>query len=100
MAIAREIVEKIEAHFRDRTPHLSRTNWYVGIAANARTRLFNDHRVVENGGRWIYEEANSSDVARDAESRLHDLGYSGDSGGGSDNTVFVYAYLKTSDTVE
>lgn len=31
---------------------------------------------------------------------LHNLGYDGGPGGGDGDTVFVYAYLKTSSTVE
>lgn len=100
MATARGIVSEIEAHVKDRTPTGKRSDWYVGIAADAKKRLFNDHNVSQQNGRWIYREADSSGMARDAESRLHDLGYDGGPGGGDDDTTFVYAYLKTTRTVE
>ena len=100
MATAREIVDDIEAHVKDRTPNRPRSDWYAGIAADADKRLFNDHNVSKQNGRWIRMKAISADVARAAEKALHELGYDGGPGGGDDDTVFVYAYLKASYTVE
>jgi len=77
------------------------SNWYIGIATNPRQRLFIDHNVNEDNGRWIYREAQSSNDARDIEIYLIDkLGTKGDSGGGDNTTKFVYAYLITSNTKE
>ncbi len=30
------------------------SNWYVGIASNARRLLFRDHKVRERGDRWRF----------------------------------------------
>lgn len=100
MATAREIVDDIETHVTDRTPNRRRSDWYAGIAADADTRLFNDHKVSKQNGKWICLKASSADVARVAEKALHKLGFDGGPGGGGGDTVFVYAYLKASYTIE
>lgn len=69
-------------------------SWYVGVASDSRTRLFNDHQVKENGGSWIYCGAASSDSARAAEEYFLSLGCDGGPGGGDAQTKSVYAYKK------
>lgn len=64
---------------------------YVGIAEDPKDRLFSDHKVKQNGV-WIYCQANSSDCAREVEQELLAKGAKGGPGGGSDNTIYVYAY--------
>ena len=76
------------------------SSWYVGIAANARKRLFDEHNVREEKGKWIYKTADNSQEARDAESTLLDYGFDGGPGGGDESTNQVYAYLKTQSTRE
>ena len=74
--------------------------WYVGIAADPKDRLFNEHNVFEYG-LWIYSPADNSRVARDVEIELiKELNAKGASGGGSDDTTFVYAYQITSTSKE
>lgn len=75
------------------------SDWYVGIAADPRTRLFSDHNVDEQNGVWIYEQAESADVAREVEQAYLDTGHDGGSGGGDDDSVYVYAYVKLEGTV-
>lgn len=72
--------------------------WYVGIASNARDRLFDGHNVSENGGVWIYSQATSASVAREVEKAYLDAGCDGGSGGGDASTLYVYAYRKTRST--
>ena len=48
----------------------SKSDWYVGIASDASTRLFHDHNVDEKNGRWIYCDAQSETDARDTERYL------------------------------
>ena len=43
------------------------STWYVGIASDVRRRLFTDHKVKEQGDRWIFEQCSSSTVAREIE---------------------------------
>ena len=69
--------------------------WYVGIAANPRDRLFDDHSVSEENGSWIYRTASSSSVAREIEQYFLERGARGGSGGGSINSKSVYAYRVT-----
>jgi len=76
------------------------SSWYVGIATDARNRLFNDHNVSEKEGSWIYRNANSERDARDTEKHLLDnYNYKGGTGGG-DKPTYVYAYKITNTTVE
>ena len=59
------------------------------------------NRVNEQSGAWIYCEALSSDAAREVEQYFIDqLKTDGGPGGGDRTTRFVYAYRKTSSTVE
>lgn len=67
--------------------------WYVGIAENPETRLFNDHSVNKSIDQWIYTPCNNSEEARSVEAYFHKLGTKGASGGGSPLTRYVYAYL-------
>ena len=74
--------------------------WYVGIAANARSRLFDDHGVPENNGGWIYRRATSHKEARRAEKALLADGHKGGTGGGDEDTDYVYAYMIRLNTTE
>ncbi|HWX19332.1 MAG TPA: hypothetical protein VN578_05410 [Candidatus Binatia bacterium] len=76
------------------------SEWYVGIAKDAKDRLFTDHNVSEKNGLWIYRQATSEQTARDAEAELLELGCKGGGGGGDENTDFVYAYKITNATTE
>jgi hypothetical protein len=74
--------------------------WYIGIAKNARERLFNDHNVNEKGA-WIYDEAIDSTIARQIEVELiKELKTKGGDGGGDFSTKYVYAYKITEYTKE
>jgi predicted GIY-YIG superfamily endonuclease len=47
------------------------SDWYVGIAADPRKRLFTDHQVKEKGNFWIFSrECPNSDIAREIENIL------------------------------
>ena len=72
--------------------------WYVGITANPRNRLFNDHGVDEHNGAWIFRQASSAAAAREVEMAYVEAGHAGGPGGGDDTAVFVYAYLITNET--
>ena len=92
-----QIKTDIKEHIKKRGGTYS--GWYVGIAADPKDRLFNDHGVHENGDAWIYREAESTRAARSVEEYFIDtLGTDGGSGGGGPNTKSVYAYKKNSHT--
>ena len=73
-------------------------SWYVGIASSPRNRLFEDHNVSEENGRWIYRTCSTDKDARAVEEALLKLDCDGDVGGGDESTTAVYAYVKTSNT--
>jgi len=50
------------------------SEWCVGIARDARQRLFGDYRVSEKSDGWIYRTASSIDIARKIELYFIDLG--------------------------
>jgi hypothetical protein len=71
------------------------SQWYAGIAATPKKRLFDDHRVLENGI-WIHSaDCGGSEAAREVEKYLLSIGFDGGDGGGSYDTRFIYAYKKT-----
>lgn len=75
-------------------------NWYVGIASDARDRLFNGHQVREQGI-WIFNNAGSEASAREIEKYfINTLKTQGGSGGGDNNTTMVYAYLISNTTIQ
>ena len=76
------------------------SQWYIGIAASPRQRMFNDHAVRETGDAWIYGECVSSAVAREIEDYFICLGIKGGPGGGDSASRFIYAYRITSSTKE
>lgn len=71
-------------------------NWYCGITSDPDQRLFTDHNVPRGEGKawWIKRSAGSEQDARDTENHLMQLGFDGDTGGGDNSTIHVYAYKK------
>jgi hypothetical protein len=95
--ISQIIVSKI--HDYASSQGYERAHWYVGIASDPEQRLFSDHNVDRDNGRWIYVEAVNNDHAREAERVLLNAGYDGGTGGGDGTTKHVYAFLKTASTI-
>jgi len=91
-----EAYDQIVAYIKERGGVYG--NWYAGIASDARTRLFTDHKVSEEKGAWIYRTCSDDTAARNVEDDLLKLGCDGESGGGDSSTTQVYAYLKTNST--
>jgi hypothetical protein len=93
---AQQIYDEIKAFIDKRGEPYS--NWYAGIATNARKRLFEEHNVSEKDDPWIWHRCSSDQAARNVEGALLKLGCDGDTGGGDESTTSVYAYLKSSHT--
>lgn len=94
-----QIFDFIIGHIRNNGADYS--NWYVGIAEDARQRLFTDHNVSEELGFWAFIPASSSEDARIVEKYIIDnYKTKGDTGGGSDKTKYVYTYKIANYTVE
>ena len=98
MSITQTVLDEIAAHINKQGG--VKSSWYAGIASDPKHRLFSDHNVSEKDGWWIFRNAGSEAQARAAENSLLDWGCDGGSGGGDHNSVFVYAYLKTTTTKE
>ena len=94
----KEIIKDIEGHMAERGGDID--DWYVGIAAKPRERLFDDHSVDEDSGAWIHRRASSDSVAREIEKHFLDKGAQGGAGGGDEDTTAVYAYKITRGTRE
>lgn len=89
---AEEITKYIK-NYVAKCPDRIRPHWYVGIATDPESRLFEDHRVNRKYTKWVYCPAVSVEAARLAEKSLLDDGYDGGPGGG-DHPTFVYAFHK------
>ena len=94
----KEIIKDIQGLMTKRGGDMD--DWYVGIAAKPRERLFDDHSVDEDKGAWIHRRASSDSVARDIEKHFLDKGARGGRGGGDENSTAVYAYKITWGTRE
>jgi len=92
------LISEIEAHLASCGG--TYPQWYVGIAADVRDRLFNGHAVKQEGDAWIYRQCDTSAVARAIEDHFVSLGLKGGPGGGDSSTRFVYAYKIAAHTVE
>lgn len=77
----------------------SYSQWYVGIAADPRKRLFIEHNVREQSDAWVHGDAGSCEAAREIERYFIEvLKTSGGGGGGDASTRLVYAYRKEAHT--
>jgi len=93
-----EIIKAFNEYIRARGT--SYGAWYVGVAADARERLFNDHAVNERTDAWIYDTCSSSKEAREVEQHFIAQGTREGPGGGDASTKSVYAYRIAPHTVE
>lgn len=93
---AQTIVNEIGAHIQKQGGAVS--SWYAGITEDIDARLFGAHRVPRKGHWYSYRQGISADAGRSAEKALLNWGCDGGSGGGDDDAVFVYAYLKATKT--
>lgn len=70
-------------------------NCYIGITSDPERRLFVEHKVSRESGRYIYRTASSHAVAREIERYFVEKGMQGGTGGGDKDSRIVYAYQKT-----
>lgn len=69
--------------------------WYVGIAEDVQSRLFEEHGVNKEIDYWIYRECFSAEIARRVEQYfITTYQTDGGSGGGNEASLFIYAYKK------
>jgi len=93
-----------ETIIKELTDHISSrggaySEWYTGIAEDAKERLDAHNVNRNNGDKWAYRIAESSDIAREVEDYfVNTLGTDGGQGGGTDASKSVYIYKKNSHT--
>ena len=85
--------DKLRAH-----PATSNDQWYVGIATDAKDRLFKDHNVDKTKDQWAHSKADTEEIARSVEKHFLNAGCGGGPGGGDAGSKYVYVYLKSSRT--
>lgn len=91
----------IVSSFLDFVPTFERKGYYVGIASDPEVRLFTQHNVSREHGRWKYMQASNENEARNAEKILTShYGFKGNVGGGNNNSIYVYCYRITTETNE
>ena len=88
------IIKKIE----DYVGNDNYSKWYVGITKDIDRRLFQEHGVDKDSDRWIWCEANAKADAQTVEEYFLDAGMDGDTGGGNDDTTYVYVFKKNGHT--
>lgn len=94
-----QIIADIDAHLqKSRKGYYS--DFYVGITNDIERRLFGEHNVDRNNGWWIYCEAINKATAQEVEEYYLNKGMKGDTGGGNEDSTFVYCYEITATTIE
>lgn len=81
--------------FNEHLQKSSKQNWndfYVGITDNIEERLHGFHQVPKKGHWYIWCPADTEMIARTVEKHYLGLGMDGGTGGGDDDTNFVYCY--------
>jgi hypothetical protein len=72
--------------------------WYVGITSKIDIRLYGNHKVPRENHWFAYRTCVNNESARAVEKVLLALGCDGGGSGRDEDSVIVYAYLKTSFT--
>lgn len=72
----------------------------MGITNDVERRLFTEHNVQKDDQWWIYRDAIDKSTARRVEEHYLDKGMKGDTGGGTDDSTYVYCYEIPRNTVE
>jgi len=93
-----EIIDEIKVHIESEKGPFN--TWYIGITNDANRRLFeeNEHNVSKENGWWIYRSSGTKEIAQDIEKYFLELGLKGGTGGGTEDSIIVYAYKITEDT--
>lgn len=94
-----QIVAEIDSHL-EKSQKEFYSDFYVGITNDVERRLFTEHNVPENEHWWIYRDAIDKSTAQRVEEYYLDKGMKGDTGGGTDDSTYVYCYEITRNTVE
>lgn len=94
---AQEIAAAIYDHLKGKTNYSS---YYVGITNDIERRLFGEHNVPRNSHWRIHNEAINKEHAQAVEEHFLAKGMKGDTGGGTDDSVYAYCYRVSNETIE
>lgn len=66
--------------------------WYVGLASNIRKKLFEEHKISEENGRWIYQTLANKEIAKEIKQHFVSLGLKSEDSNDdqSGNIIFIY----------
>lgn len=96
---AKEIIADVEGHLAcSKKQYYS--DFYIGITNDVERRLFGEHNVRKVNSWWIYRTAIDKSAAQIVEEYFLGKGMRGDTGGGTEDTIFVYCYEITETTIE
>lgn len=96
---AREIISDVESHLAFSNKQYY-SDFYIGITNNVERRLFGEHNVDREHSWWIYRTAIDKIAAQFVEEHFLNNGMKGSTGGGTDDTIYVYCYEITNTTKE
>lgn len=99
MATKIQIIADINSHLQKSAKKFY-SDFYVGITNDIERRLFEEHKVSKENAWWIYRVADTKAVAQAVEEYFLDKGMRGDTGGGTEDTTYVYCYEITNYTEE
>ena len=71
---------------------------HIGITKDPKRRLFYEHKITNERHWWIHIKAACADTARAVERHFIGRGMHGGTGGGDDETIYVYCFVKKQDT--
>lgn len=96
---AQQIADDINDHLKKDSAK-SYSDYYIGITNDIERRLFNEHNVPKKGHWRIHSEALNKEHAQKVEEHFLAKGMKGDTGGGNDDTTWVYCYRISNQTKE
>lgn len=96
-----QIIAAIDAHLQSSNQKYYK-DFYIGITNDIERRLFDEHNVdrTKDAAWWIYDTAINKTTAQAVEEYYLAKGMRGDTGGGTNDSIYVYCYEITSTTIE
>lgn len=89
-SIANQIIEAIKVKIGESSPSI----WYIGIAENIQEKLFIQHAVDEQNGKWLYGIADTNIDALDVKKFFVELGVKNNDTDDDKNGTVVFVYQK------
>lgn len=80
-------------------PSFKISDFYAGITDDYKRRLFEEHKL-EQTGIWIACPCDSKETAKKIEKICINSGMQGDTGGGNEESVWIYCYAITKNSIE